>query len=105
MMNISITRSQAIVPAALAGALFYAISLTLGAASPASATGLSYDEVDNGYSDRNARDAFAQAPPSERRYRNGVSVPVYGPDGRLIGRDPDINVRKQLQDDYWIGKY
>ena len=86
-------------------AIALSFALALGTASSAFAD-FSYDAFDYGHREFYTAgvDAFAQAVPAERAARNGISSQtVYSVDGQVIGRDPDVNVRDQLQRNYeWL---
>ena len=86
-------------------AIALSLALALGTASSAFAN-FSYDAFENGHKEFYSvgLDAFAQAGPAEREARNGISSEtVYSAGGQIIGRDPDVNVRDQMQRNYeWL---
>ena len=86
-------------------AIALSFALALGTASSAFAN-FSYDAFEYGHQEFYTAgvDAFAQVASAERMARNGISSQaVYSVDGQIIGRDPDVNVRDQLQRNYeWL---
>jgi hypothetical protein len=81
-------------------AVALSVALALGVASSASAGALSFDEAEYGYTAHYGNtanagyDAYAQAGP----YDTVVSSPVTV-QRRIVGHDPDVNVRAQEQRD------
>jgi hypothetical protein len=86
-----------------------ALSLMLSLGTASSALAFSYDDAEYGYTFGNGiafgngHEAFAQAP-GIAGSQGLISEPVIA-DGVVIGRDPDINVRQQLERDYYYNNY
>ena len=81
-------------------AVALSVALALGVASSASAGALSFDEAEYGYTAQYGNtanpgyDAYAQAAP----YDTAVSSPVIV-QRRIVGHDPDLDIRNQEQRD------